>query len=167
MAPAHVDFKVFQRKLINFVILAVWFYVGSFKNWCDRESNEMLVLIFNFKAKKKKWFSQFLCTERQQTGLQNIQICVWGGGLCPPVPPSRALPLYPTGALAAPGPWPFRLSQYSPSTFSNSHAWYIKFKKEGGGGKGKGNKKKVLMLLWLCCQVTALLGTFSVPLLRD
>ena len=31
MAHAHVDFKVFQRKLINFVILAVGFYVGSLK----------------------------------------------------------------------------------------------------------------------------------------
>ena len=49
----------------------------------------MLVLIFIFKANKKpqNWFSQFLCTERQQTGLQNTQIHFWLGGFAPLDPP--------------------------------------------------------------------------------
>ena len=53
--------------------------------WCVGESNEMLVLMLQGK-KKRKCFSQFLCTERQQTGLQNTQICfrLGGGGELPP-----------------------------------------------------------------------------------
>ena len=57
---------------------------------------------FKFKAKTKKWFSQFLCTDRQQTGLQNTQICFWLGGFslpgpgrCPCTPPGPKQPLDP------------------------------------------------------------------------
>ena len=43
----------------------------------------MLVLMLQG---KKQCFSQFLCTDRQQTGFQNTQICFRPWGLCPPAP---------------------------------------------------------------------------------
>ena len=69
--------------------------------WCGRESNEMLILMLQLQGKKqkKKWFSPFLCTERQQTGLQNNQICFRPGGFAPLDPPAGHCPCTP------PGPW--------------------------------------------------------------
>ena len=43
----------------------------------------------------------FLCPRRQWSGSRNS---FSAGGLRPPSPPSGALPLHPTGALAVPGP---------------------------------------------------------------
>ena len=53
---------------------------------------------FNFKVKPKKCFSQFLCTERQQTGLQNTQIRFGLGGLAPLDPPAGRCPCPPRGS---------------------------------------------------------------------
>ena len=70
----------------------------------------MLVLMLQLQGKKEESFSQFLCTEWQQTGLQIPKFVFGREGFAPLDPPSGALPLHPTGAQAAPGPRPFRLS---------------------------------------------------------
>ena len=63
--------------------------------WCDRESNEMLVLMLQ----GEKSFSQFLCTEGQQTGLQNV----FGRGALPRSTFQQGVAPAPQRGLG--GPW--------------------------------------------------------------
>ena len=99
MAHAHVDFKVFQRKLINFVILAVWFYVGSLKKigWCDRESNEMLILMFQLQGKKKKKVFTISVHCEAANWSPKYPNLISARGLCPPGPPAGCFPCTPLG----------------------------------------------------------------------
>ena len=124
MAHAHVDFKVFQRKLINFVILAFWLYVGSFKNWCDRESNEMLVLMLQGKKTKTKYVFYNFCALRGSKLVCKIPKFFFSQGASPPWTPQRVVFPAPHRSLGGPLT-PAIQAQYSPSTFSNAHAWVI------------------------------------------
>ena len=63
--------------------------------WCSGESNEMLVLMLQGKQQNKTSFSWFLCTERQQTGLQNTQKKFQSGGFTPMDPPAGCCPCTP------------------------------------------------------------------------
>ena len=56
--------------------------------WCDGEGSEMVLMLQGKKTTTNKCFSWFLCTERQQTGLQKYPKLFSTGGLCPLGPPA-------------------------------------------------------------------------------
>ena len=70
--------------------------------WCDRESNEMLVLIFNFKAKKKKNGFHNFCALRGSKLVSKIPKFVFGWGAFPPWTPQLGVAPAPHRGLGSP-----------------------------------------------------------------
>ena len=61
--------------------------------WCDRESNEMLILMLQLQGKNQKTFF----TVSVHTGLQNTQIRFRPGGFAPLDPPAGLCPCAQSG----------------------------------------------------------------------